>query len=301
MATVTAPESLGQDRRRKKGPQPLSSDKRVLPRNLTALVVTYWYALVSLYPMLWLIAQSFKTDQEFFAAPWSFPLSLDLEAYVSAFANALVGRYYVNSIIVTAATVLCVVVFSVMAGYAFSQLQFPGRKLLYTSLFVVLLVPAPVLLLPVFIISDRLGLLNTHLGLIVVFIGGAMPISVYLTKTAFDASPKELIEASKVDGCKDWQTFRHVMAPLIRPVIATVAILEFMAAWNAYMWPFVSLRDEELFTLPVGIVNLSAQKYVYGYNTTFAAMVLTALPVIVGFVIAQRSFIRALTSGAVKG
>lgn len=282
-------------------PKKTTARTRLEPRALVPLAITWWYAIFSLYPMVWLVAQSLKSDQEFFTTPWSIVPSFNVSGYVSALENASVGRYYLNSIFVTAVATTCVVLFSLMAGYAFSQLHFPGRGLLYKSLFVVLLVPAPVLLLPVFIIANMLGILNSHLGLIAVYIGGGMPISIYLMKTAFDASPKELIEASKVDGCGDWQTFWRVMAPLIRPVIATVAILEFMGSWNEYMWAFVSLRDANLYTLPVGIVDLASKVYIHGYNTTFAAMVMTALPVIIGFIVAQRSFVRALTSGAVKG
>ena len=252
--------------------------------------------------LIWLVIQSFRSDGEILATPWGLPTSPTFNGYVTAFQTTPLAQYFLNSLLVTLSVVALSVACCAGAGYAFSRLRFPGSNAVFAVFLGVLVVPAPVLLLPVFLISRDLGILNSYVGLIGPYVAGTLPIGVYLMKTHFDALPDSFVEAASIDRASPWQIFRMVMLPLIGPAAATVAVLAFMAAWNEYIYALVSIHSAELYTLPIGIADLGAKKFIYGYAPVFGAMVLTALPVYIAFVFAQRSFIQSLTvGGGVKG
>ncbi|MHC9046521.1 carbohydrate ABC transporter permease [Microbacterium saperdae] len=276
--------------------------RRGLRAPLTATTLTWAFALISAYPLLWLVLQSLRSDGAILSDPWGLPLSPDFSGYARAFETTPLPQYFLNSLLVTGAVVILSVACCAGAGYAISKLRFPGSNLVFIAFLGMLVVPAPILLLPVFLISRDLGILNTYIGLIAPYAAGTLPIGVYLMKTHFDAVPASYAEAAEIDRASAWQTFRHIMLPLIAPAAATVAILAFMSAWNEYIYALVSLRSAELFTLPIGVADLAAKKFIYGYSPVFAAMVLTALPVYLAFFLAQRSFLSSLAiGGGVKG
>lgn len=262
-----------------------------------ASTIAWVYAIISAYPLLWLALQSFRTDVEILSRPWGLPLQPTMSGYVTAFETTPLPQYFLNSVLVTLAVVVVSVVCCAGAGYAFSALRFPGSRQLFTVFLGVLLLPAPLFLLPVFLISGDLGILNSYIGLIAPYAAGTLPVGVYLMKTYFDAIPSSYSEAAEIDRASAWQIFIHVMFPLIRPAAATVAVLAFMGAWNEYIYALVSMRSVELFTLPIGVADLSAKKFLYGYSPVFAAMMLTSIPVYVAFFFAQKSFIRSLSFG----
>ena len=269
---------------------------------LPATIIAWAYALVSAYPLLWLVMQSLRSDGEILSAPWGLPLHPDLGGYAKAFETTPLLQYFLNSVLVTVAVVVLSVACCAGAGYALSKLRFPGSNALFVVFLAVLVIPAPVLLLPVFLISRDLGILNSYIGLIAPYAAGTLPIGVYLMKTHFDAIPASYSEAAEIDRATPWQTFRLIMFPLIAPAAATVAILAFMSAWNEYIYALVAIRSPELFTLPIGVADLSGKKFLYGYSPVFAAMVLTAIPVYLAFFFAQRSFLSSLAlGGGVKG
>ncbi len=273
---------------------------RPLPRGSGPLM--WLYATVSAYPLLWLVMQSFRADSEILATPWGLPRSANFSGYVAAFQTTPLPRYFLNSLLVTLCVVIIAVACCAAAGYAFSRLRFRGSHGVFLMFIGALVVPAPVLLLPVFLISGNLGILDSYIGLIGPYVAGALPIGVYLMKTHFDALPVSFVEAASLDRATPWQTFRYVMLPLIGPAAATVAVLAFMASWNEYIYALVAMRSESLFTLPIGVADLASKQYLYGYAPVFAAMVFTSIPVYVAFFFAQKSFIRSFgIGGGVKG
>lgn len=280
--------------------KPIRRRRRGAP--LVATVVVWVYAAISAYPLLWLIVQSFRSDAEILGEPWGLPLRPNLEAYATAFTATPLPQYFLNSLIVTVSTVSVSVACSLGAGYAFSRLRFPGSNAVFAMFIGVLVIPAPVLLLPRFLISGDLGILNTYIGLIAPYAATTLPIGSFLMKTHFDQLPDSLVEAAELDRATPWQTFRLIMLPLVGPAAATIAVLAFMGAWNEYIYAVVALRSPELFTLPVGIADVGAKQYLYGYAPVFAAMVIAALPVYIAFLLAQRFFLQAFAiGGAVKG
>lgn len=271
--------------------------KRVRRTPRTATLVAWSYAVISAYPLLWLVIQTFRTDAEILASPWGFPTRPSMDAYIRAFDTTPLPQYFLNSFTITLAVVLLSIVCCALAGYAFSIQRFPGSGRLFTIFIGVLLIPTPLLLLPTFLVSRDLGILNSYLGLIAPYAAGTLPVGVYLMKTSFDAMPTSLIEAAELDRANSLQVFWHVMLPLALPVCATVGILAFNGAWNEYVYAAVAMQDPALYTLPVGVADLGAKKATYGYGPVFAAMVIAALPVYIAFFFAQKSFTAAITGG----
>lgn len=261
------------------------------------------YALVSLYPLVWVLMQSLRPDLDFLTDPWSIPAFQDLtfEPYPSAWSIARMADYFANSAIVSAATVALVLILSIGSGYALSRLKFKGYQAVYVATMLMMAVPAAVIFLPLFIVANDLGILDSYLGLILPYTTFSLPLGVYLMKANFDSLPSELFEAARVDGCSEWQVFWKVILPLAPGGIATVGLLTFMGVWDEYIWALVSVRSQALFTLPLGLVTLDQNKFQYGYNVSFAGMVITAMPVILALLVSQRGFLKAVTAGAIKG
>lgn len=288
-------------RREAAGAQPRNRAGARARRALPSLLAWAW-ALLSLYPLAWLVMQSFRSDADILSRPWGLPVDGRLDGYAKAFESTPLVQYFLNSLVVTVCVVLVSVACCTGAGYAFSKLRFPGSNTVFAVFIGVLVVPAPVLLLPVFLISRDLGILDSYIGLIGPYAAGVLPLGVFLMKTHFDSIPASFAEAAEIDRATPWQTFVMVMLPQVRPAAATVAVLAFMSAWNEYIYALVAIRSRELFTLPIGIADLSAKKFVYGYAPVFAAMVVTIIPVYLAFLLAQRSFLNSLAlGGGVKG
>lgn len=265
-------------------------------------VLVWGYALLSGYPLLWMVFQSFREDADILSDPAGLPLAPTLDGYITAFSTTPVPQYFFNSSLVTAAVIVISVTVCAAAGYAFSRQPFPGSNGLFALFILVLAIPAPVLLLPVFLIAGELGILNSYIGLIGPIAAGTLPLGVYLMKTHFDSIPHELGEAAQIDRASDWQIFVKIMVPMVGPAAAIVAVLGFMASWNAYIYPLVAIRSSELFTLPIGIADLAGKESIYGLAPVFAAMVVSAVPVYLAFMLAQRSFMTSFAlGGALKG
>lgn len=259
------------------------------------------YALISLYPLVWMVFQSLKNDLEFYLNQYSLPHTPVWSNYTSAWEKANFSGYYLNSIIITGISILLVILTCSLASYAFTKVEFAGKKFFMLLLVSVLFLPSAVLVFPVYSIVKSLGITNTYLGLIGPYVCGSVPISILILNSAFNAIPSAISDAAKIDGSGEYSLWRKIMLPLVKPAIATITILSFIYIWNEYMWAMVSVSDKKLFTLPVGIAYVASKIYSYGYGTVFAGMVLTTIPVILLYLILQKQFVKAISAGAVKG
>lgn len=266
-----------------------------------ASIIAGFYAIISLYPLLWMVLQSLKTDMEFYKNQYSIPLEPRWINYLTAWQKANLSLYYKNSLIVTAVSIVIGVLACALAAYAFSKLQFAGKKLLSVLLVIVLFLPSPMLTFPVYLICRDLGILNSYSGLIGPYVCGIIPLTMLIMTSAFDGIPKELSEAAKIDGCREYSLWWKIMMPLVKSSLATVSILAFLNIWNEYLWALVSVSDKKLFTLPIGIVDLGSKVFTYGYGPVFAGMVMTTLPVVIFYISLQDQFVKAISAGAVKG
>lgn len=275
--------------------------KKLKPGKCMLTLVILLYSLTTLYPLIWLLIQSFKTDTEYYLNQFALPKLLQFGNYQKAWVAANFTAYFKNTILVTLASVLCIVVFGSLAAYSFARFQFLGKRLFQTLMILVMFVPATVTTFPVYFLVKNIHLTNTYAGLIGPYVCGAIPVAVTLMCAAFQAIPKEMVESAKIDGCSEWRIWKKIMMPMIKPTLATVFILNFMNIWNEYLWALVSISDRKMYTLSRGIVEAADKVYTIGYCTVFACMVLASFPVILVYIVQQKNFQAAILEGAVKG
>ncbi|HJG52250.1 N-Acetyl-D-glucosamine ABC transport system, permease protein 2 [Brachybacterium faecium] len=289
------------------GPSELSSapPKRRLRRSeRIALVVgglvLLPIALVWIYPFFWVITSSVKSNAEIFGSLNPFTSTLRLDNYIRAWHEANMGRYFLNTLFVTGMSILISVTVNALLGYVLGRYAFPGKKLLYAMLALVVFLPQGYTVIPIFDLIDSLGLSGSLWGMTLAEAGGVSVIVVLLFAGYFAQLPKELEEAAKVDGAGFLRIFARVYLPLSGPVLATAVILQFMHAWNDFLLPLVlTLSQPELRTLAVGIYSLQNQ-YFSDWGMMSAASTIALLPIIIVFIVLQKYFIESF-SGAVKG
>lgn len=260
-------------------------------------------AIPFVFPTWWMVTSSFKPVQEIFAFPPALlPRRLDLDAYAQVFALQPFALQYWNSLYIAAVVTLGTMAVASLAGYAFARIRFPGQNLVFMVVLLALLVPSEVTIVPLFRFFLGLGLVNTHWPLILVpILGAPCVLATFIMRQFFITLPPELEEAGRIDGLGRFGLFWRIALPLARPALGAVAIFTFLHSWNLYLEPIVFLSSTEKFTLPQALTQ-----YVDAYggpmwNVQLAAVTLTALPVLIVFVIAQRQFIEGLAHTGLKG
>jgi raffinose/stachyose/melibiose transport system permease protein len=261
------------------------------------LLVLFVFAVAPLL-LAWFTA--FKTDQQQLTNPYGLPLPPTLDNLREAWTVGRFRVYFKNSVIISIADVIGMVIISSLAGYAFARLRFPGQKLLLYTLLIGLTIPVAAIIIPLYLTMRDFRLLNTYGSVIVADIALAAPIFVFIMRAFFKDLPGELDDAARVDGANEFQIFWQVMLPLARPGLMTVALLEFLWSWNDLLLPLVFLVSDELRTLPVGMLFFQG-RFTIDYGLMTAGVLIISLPVTILFLVFQRDFVRGLASGALKG
>ena len=272
---------------------------RAVVARIVVGVLLAGYAVVSLYPFLWMLSAAFKTQEEVVANGSLIPQNPTLGTLVDTWNRLHFFEDFLNSANVTILTTLGVVVIYSAAAYAFSVIDFPGRTALYRLFLVLLFVPAAVTLLPIVLLENQLGILGGQFGLILPFVNGSAPLAILLLANAFDAVPNELRDAARVDGAGELRIFATIYVPLARPALVTIALLTAIPTWNEYLLTRVSLNDPAQYTLPIALQALRSEQTIQ-YNTLMAGALIVVIPIIILFLSAQRYFVNGLV-GAVKG
>ncbi|HNU68013.1 MAG TPA: sugar ABC transporter permease [Myxococcota bacterium] len=268
-----------------------------------ALVVA---CAVTLYPVLWVIKMALTPSQAFDLSPSPIPNTFSLSNFhdlVMATDMAgrwLFGHWLFNSVVVAGATTLLSLALATTAAYAFSRFVFPGRRIGMTLFLVTQMFPGVVMAIPLYLLLDAMNLLDSMVGLTLVYSTTAIPFCVWMMKGYFDTIPKDLEEAAVMDGAGRWTMFFRIILPLARPAIVVTALFSFMTAWNEFILAATFLSDETAFTLPVAL-----QRYVGDYSTEWghfaAGAIIVSTPVMALFFALQRHLIGGLTAGGVKG
>lgn len=259
------------------------------------------FSVIAIYPLFWMALQSFKTDMEFYQSQFSFPATVQLVNYATAWAKANFSRYYLNSLITTGASLaLCVLACS-MSAYALAKIRFFASSIVKYLFVAVTFLPGVLLLFPVYMVSGQLGILGTRAGLIGPYIAGQVPMANLILISAYRELPNELAESARMDGCGHFGIWWHIMMPLIRNSLAAIAILQFITYWNEYMWAMISIQKPALYTLTIGLADMASKVYTIGFAPLFAGMMMTTMPVIAVYALLQKQFVSAITAGAVKG
>ena len=262
--------------------------------------------IVVLYPVMLVCKKAFEPGRQFALSASPIPHSFTTAHFRELFSERGAGgellflRHTINSIVVALLTTVVGVSLSCTAAYALSRFKFPGRKSGLSMFLVVQMFPATLLLLPLYVILDHLGLLNSIAGLVLVYSTTAIPFCVWTLKGYFDSLPRELEEAARIDGASPWMIFRTIMLPLARPGIAVTALFSFMTAWNEFIMASTFLTDQSRYTLPV-LIQSSVTEFSADWGLFAAGAVVTSLPVMIAFYVLQKYLVGGLTAGAVKG
>lgn len=251
-------------------------------------------------PLLLAWFSALKSDQQLLSNPWGPPLPPTLDNLREAWTVGRFSVYFQNSLIISIADVIGMVIVSSLAGYAFARLRFPGQRLLLFTLLIGLTIPVAAIIIPLYLTMRDFGLLDSYGSVIVADIALAAPIFVFIMRAFFKDLPRELDDAARIDGANEFQIFWQVMLPLARPGLVTVALLEFLWSWNDLLLPLVFLVTDDLRTLPVGMLFFQG-RFTFDYGLMSAGVLILSLPVTVLFLVFQRDFVKGLASGALKG
>lgn len=267
---------------------------------LVAYVVATAWALVSLFPLYWMVTTALKPPTTVMRLPpeW-FPTSISLNNFSEAFGKSPVLRWTINSLVMALSVTAFQTIFASMAGYGFAKKRFPGREIIFWLYVSSMMVPGFALLIPLYTLMARLGLVNTYVGLIVP--GLSAPFGVFLMRQFMQTLPSELIDAARIDGCSELGVFWRIIFPLSKPGLAVLAIFVFMGQWSAFLWPLVVTNSTEMRTLMVGFATLANRELRVNYGALMAAATYVALPMLIVFFAFQRYFLRGITIGGVKG
>jgi multiple sugar transport system permease protein len=267
---------------------------------LIAYIVATAWAIVSLFPLYWMVTTALKPPTSVMVLPpqW-IPTHISLRNFTEAFGNSPVARWTINSLFVALTVTAFQTVFASMAGYGFAKKQFPGREILFWLYVSSMMVPGFALLIPLYTLMARFGFVDTYVGLIVP--GLSAPFGVFLMRQFMQTLPTELIDAARIDGCSELGVFWRIIFPLSKPGLAVLAIFVFMGQWSAFLWPLVITNSTDMRTLMVGFATLANRELRVNYGALMAAATYVALPMLVVFFAFQRYFLRGITIGGVKG
>ena len=259
---------------------------------LVALVL----AAMTVFPLLWMLMISFKAQAEVFQ-PVLLPKAPSLKNFIYVLTEVPFVRYLFNSFVVSAAITIIALWFHTMAGYALARLRFPGREAIFLAIFSTFLVSLPVIIVPLFILVRAMGMLDSYAGLIVPAIFNAFGI--FLLRQYYLSLPRELEEAAIIDGASYWRIYWSVILPLSRPIVASLAILFFLANWNSFLWPLTVTSNQDLWVVQVGIASFRSQ-YASSWQYIMAASTIVAAPMLLIFIVFQKQIMESIKTSGLK-
>ena len=268
-------------------------------RRVPVYIALAAFSILSLVPLVWLAVSAFKANADFQVYAFAPPVDrLTLANFSSLFGQMPFLRFMMNSFFVTGATVMVQLFFSSMGGFALAKYAFTGKKVIMGVMLATMMIPGPVLLAPMYELIYHLGLIDSHLGLIVP--GMVSVFGMFLFRQSILSVPDDMLQAARIDGCNEFQVFWYMVLPVSRPMIGAFCLIAFMGTWNSFLWPQIILQTSDRFTLPIGL-NQMVGVYEADYGALMAGTLLAVMPVVVLFFFLQKEFIAGLTKGAVKG
>ncbi|WP_299446177.1 carbohydrate ABC transporter permease [uncultured Phycicoccus sp.] len=284
---------------RPSGPSRRPRRRRKPVGGATASVALWAYAALALIPLVLMVSSSFRSNGDLISDPLGAPWPLSVDSYREAWTTGNFATYFGNSLAVTLGAVVLSTTVATMASYALAR----GRSRIFRwleSLFLSgLMLPIHLAILPIFYLFDGVGLIDSRLGLALMYGASGVPFSIFVLTTFFRQLPGELEEAAVLDGASTWQTFWRIMVPLVKPAVATVAVFRFVPIWNDFLFPLVLLRDDAKYTLPVGLTQFFGENAT-NFSAVFAGLVITTIPLIVLFLVATKQIVAGLTAGMAK-
>lgn len=269
-----------------------------LPRALVSISLTVM-AIVYAFPLVWMAISGLKTNQQIFTDPFALPETWDFSIWLEAWQVGNLGRYAMNSAIITGATLVVVLICASLAAFAFATYSFPGKGIIMGVLSLGLLLPLQSYFIAQSAMFNALYITNTRFALIIPYVAMGLPLATYLLTVYLKALPVELFEAARIEGASDFQLFGLIAMPLLRPGIATVAIFTALNAWNEFLLALLYIQDDALKTIPTGLLAFSS-RYVTDYGLLFAALTIVTVPMIAIYVAFNKQIVAGITAGSLK-
>lgn len=273
-----------------------------LRRVLVHLVLIITCA-ISIFPVLWTVSTSLKPEADVLRYPpvW-IPNPVELSGYREALSGASrLLRYMGNTVIYAVASTAISVILASLAGYAFSRFRFPGRQLALLSILGTVMIPGLTQTIPLYAMFARAKLLNTYLGLIIIYSAYHLPFAIWIMKSFFDTIPVEMEEAARIDGCGPIQALLRVILPISTPGVVSVSMMNLVGTWKEFFTNLIFTRTDEMRNVNVGLYNFLSTWYGSEYHRLMSAAVLVLIPVIVVFLLARKQFMESMVEGALKG
>lgn len=262
-------------------------------------LVAVLLSLPILVPSAWSVFTALKSKKELAHNPLGIPTEWQWGNFAEAWTRGHFGRYFLNSVYVSVATVILVLVLSTLAAYGFSQFNFRGKRVLSSIFLFGLTIPMSILIIPLYYNLLSLGLVNTHLGLILPQAAKTLPFGILLLRSFMDDFPTDILDAARVDGCTNFGLLYRVVVPLSYPALTSLLVFAFMWAWNQFALPIVVIFDDSMRTLPAGL-NYFQGRYITDLPLLMAGANIASMPIVLMYVFFQRQFIKGLTAGAFK-
>jgi N-acetylglucosamine transport system permease protein len=278
--------------------------KNNLLKIILFIFIIFW-VIVQVYPVIIMYLNSFKDTGEFMTNPWGFPGTFRFENWSEVWSGGRVGdsnslgRYFLNTTLISFCSIAVISLLAVLSGYAFTFYKFPGKKIIFALIVGAIAIPVQSLLIPIFYTLGDLGLRNNYLGIIGVYIGFWLPFTILIIRANMQSIPKEIIEASRIDGCSEFRLIWTIIVPLSKGAIASLAIVNLIGIWSELLYAFVLMNKPDTRTLTVGIMALSGE-YVTDWPQIFAGLSIATLPIVLLYLIFQRQISKAMTLGAIK-
>jgi len=265
------------------------------------VLAVFWLA-----PIAWVVVTSLKPSEAIIRLPpewipWPVTGAHYHEVLLGSSRTARIGRAFANSLVVATGSVLLVLATSALAAYPLARMRFPGRDLIFALLVGSLMIPNAVLLVPQYVLTQQLGWLSTYQGLIVPEAAMLFAFGVFLLRQFFLGMPRELEDAARIDGAGAWQVFSRIIVPLSQPVLAALGIFAFRSAWNDFLWPLIAVNKPEMFPLPVALALLRSAYSSESYGPIMAGAALSAVPLLIVFVVANRRIVEGVRLSGLKG
>ena len=252
-----------------------------------------------LYPLIWMIYSSFKSDTDIFANVFALPKTFFTGNYVTVFTTGGMGTFFRNSLLVSVVSVAGLLVFCSLGAYAFANLNFKGKTPLFLFFLLGMMIPPQALIISGFKWMSILKLLSTYWALIFTYLGW-VSFGIMVLRNFFQSVPTDIKDAARIDGAGHWQMLTHIMLPLARPSMSTIAIFYFMWVWNDFIYPLVYMQDQNMYTVPLGILFLNG-KYVVNWGLQMAGLAVATIPPLLTYLLFQKQFVRGIMAGALKG
>ncbi|HEU5015451.1 MAG TPA: carbohydrate ABC transporter permease [Roseiflexaceae bacterium] len=299
MASVTTPREVT---------QPVARPSRlgaIVSKIIIYLILGSW-AIIVIFPMLWSVMTAFKTDQEIFFSPWALPAVPQWDNFVRAWTTARIGEFLVNTLLIIIPSLFFTLLLSAMASYVLARFEFRGRSIITYTFLVGMIFPLFLALVPLYFVMQKLHLLDTFPGLILVYIAFSLPFTIFFLTNFFRTLPKELGEAATIDGANQYDIFFRVYLPLTKPGLVTMGIFNFLGQWNQYILPNTLMITNESgnthYVLSQGLYYLQAKQfYQSDWSGLFAAVAIVMVPTLLIYLIFSNQIEQGMTAGAIKG